>query len=96
MVSIGRVSAASAEISEPSPWTTMSGAVIRFSVIRSRTARMSCCNKGMRRPFSTAVTARRGASRLVVSSWPQVTGRPVSSRIMSRSLASWAGLRTPK
>ncbi len=96
MVSIGRSSAASAVISEPSPLTTMSGASMPRSVSKPRTARISCWSSGIRRALRTVVMARRGASRLVVSSCAQVTGRPVSARTRSRSAASWDGLRTPK
>ena len=95
-VSIGRCSAVSAEISEPSPLTTISGAAMPSSPRRSRTARISCCNKGMRRAFNRVVKARRGASRLELSSCPQVTGRSVSVRSRSRRAISCAGLRTAK
>ena len=96
MVSTGQVSASSALISEPSPFTTISGALMPLRASSPSTAWISCCNCGMRRALSAAVSARRGASSLEVSSWPQVTGLPVSSRISRRTAISCAGLRTEK
>ena len=80
MVSTGRVRANSADTSEPSPFTTISGARMPFSRIRPSTARISCCSWGISRAFRAVVRARRGASSFEVSSWPQVTGRPVRRR----------------
>ena len=72
--------------------------VRRTVAIRSR-------NKGIRRALRATVVARRTASRRVVSSCPQVTGKgrrsrspagPVSSSTNARTRSSCSGLRTRK
>ena len=93
---MGRCIAHSARTSEPSPRTTISGAamfrlasVSWTSVISSRSGRIRCA-------LSATVVARRTALSWLVSSWPQVTGLPVSSSTRPRTRSSCVGLRTPK
>ena len=74
MVSTGYSSATSALISEPSPLTIMSGASIDSSASTRDSASMRWRICGVRRAFSTAVSARRGASSFELSSCAQVTG----------------------
>ncbi len=93
---MGRRSAHSARTSEPSPLTTISGTPRPRAASVSRSVPMSSRSKGTSRALRATVVARRTELRRVVSSWPQVTGKFVSSSIISRARISWAGLRTPK
>ena len=96
MVSTGRCRASPACTREPSPFTTMSGALSpRRDIIRS-TAAIRSAIMGIRRAFSTVVRARRGASRRSLRSCEQVTGRSQCSRTSACARASWAALRTAK
>ena len=96
MVSTGEASATASLISEPSPFTTVSGQARPRARIRPCTASTSWVISGIKRAFSTAVSARRGASSAEDSRWAQVTGIPVSARIHALSASSCAGLRTAK
>ena len=94
MVSIGLTMAMSAEIRAPSPRTTMSGASMPRVSNRSLAALIKWWIRLISRALSTEVRPRLGPSSLLESSWLQVTGRPVISRIMSRAAVSCSGLRT--
>ena len=95
-VATGRCSALCTLTKLPSPLTTISGAWIPRSLSVARTDSIMRCTKGIIRAFSAVVRARRGAPKLLASSWPQVTGLSHSSRTQARSCISWARLRTAK
>ena len=96
MVSIGRSRTIAAEISAPSPRTTISGAAIPTASRCRSQAATSRSIIPISRAFSTAVRARFGPFRLADSSCEQVTGRPVTRRITSRAATSCAGFRVAK
>ena len=94
IVSTGYSRATSARISEPSPLTIISGAAIASasSTWPSASIRWRIC--AVRRALSAAVSARRGASSLELSSCAQVTDLRDTARISCRTRSSCAGLRT--
>jgi hypothetical protein len=96
MVSIGRSRTIAALISAPSPRTTISGALIPTACRCRSQAATSRSIIPISRAFSTAVSARFGPFSCADSSWLQVTGRPVSLRMQSRTAISCAGLRVAK
>ena len=96
MVSTGYSRASAESMSEPSPLTTISGERMPRSASMARTEPIRSPRRGIRRAFRAVVRARREACRLLVSSWPQVTGRPQCSRTRRRTAFSCAGLRTEK
>ena len=93
-VSMGRIATLSASASVPSPFMIISGQTnFKFAMARSTAAiNLEIC--AMSLAFSTAVKARRGASRALESSLDNVTGNPVNSATKSRALISCALLRT--
>ena len=96
IVSIGRIRTIAAEISAPSPRTTIRGAVIPTAARCRSHAATSRSIIPISRAFSTAVNARFGPFNCADSSWLQVTGRPVTRLIRSRTATSWAALRVAK
>ena len=60
---------------------------VRIASVKRAVTEMSCA-------LSSVVTARRGPPSRGDSSWLQVTGLPVRSRMASRACSSWAALRT--
>ena len=93
IVSTGRSFTKSTDTSEPLPRTIIIGASIPRSarlppVVATRSSIMA-----MRRALSRAVTPRFGPPRLADSTWLQVTGFPVRSRMSSRAASSCSALR---
>jgi hypothetical protein len=78
------------------PLTIISGQSMPSPRMARRTAAISIEMREINRALSTAVSARRGASRAEVSSVESVTGFVVRATTMSRASISWAGLRTAK
>ena len=95
-VSTGRDRANPASRSDPSPFTTISGQASPCAAMIDSVAATSLSRRLISRAFSNAVRARRGPPSEEDSSWLQVTGAPVSSRIMSRARVSCSGLRVAK
>ena len=96
IVSIGRSRAIAAEISAPSPRTTIRGASMPMLAKWRALAATNRSIRPIRRAFRTAVRARFGPFKFADNSWLQVTGRPVTRRIRSRAAISCAGLRVAK
>ncbi len=96
IVSTGRPNAHSARTSEPSPFTTISGATSPRSTSVACTEVISSVSGAIKCAFRVTVVARRTALNWLVSSWPQVAGSPLSSSTNAFTRSSWAGLRTLK
>ena len=93
---MGRSRTIAAEISAPSPRTTIKGASMPIAARCRSQAATSRSIIPIRRAFSTAVSARFGPFSCADSSCEQVTGRPVTRRIRARAATSWDGLRVAK
>jgi hypothetical protein len=94
IVSIGRSLTKSAETSDPSPRTTISGALMPRSTSVERVVVTSSSMIAINLALRIAVTARLGPFNFADSSWLQLTGRPVYERRNALTASSWAELRT--
>ena len=96
MVSTGRRRASLSPIIEPSPRTTISGALTPYSARTALTESISSWMTGMSLAFITHVAALSLKPRPEERSWPQTAGTSSISAAMSRTRFSWSGLRTER